>query len=247
MSEVQERRRIVACLDLLGGRVVKGVGFEGIRDRGDPVELAARYAAQGADELALLDIEGKPEERAGILGLVRTLSGQIDIPLLFGGGVSSLADAEALVEAGATRISVNSALVRDPSLLPSLARHLGPQRIVASIDAKWESAEARHRVYIQGGRRATGLDAVEWATMCVERGAGEILLTSIDRDGGREGFDLALIEAVARAVPVPVIASGGCGSPVHCGEAFRAGARAVLAAGILHDGSYGIQELRNAG
>lgn len=228
-------RRLVVCLDVKGGRVVKGVQFEGLRDVGDPVELARRYEAEGADELTFLDISASAEERDTLWELVRRTAEQLFIPLAVGGGVRTVDDVGRALRAGADKVSINSAAVANPALLTACAERFGAQCVVASIDAKRDGE--RWRVYTHGGRKPTDLDAVAWARECVARGAGEVLLTSIDRDGARTGYDLALTRAVSEAVDVPVIASGGAGSAAHVRDAFQeGGADAALVAGILHDG-----------
>ncbi|QVW65888.1 imidazole glycerol phosphate synthase subunit HisF [Myxococcus xanthus] len=228
-------RRLVVCLDVKGGRVVKGVQFEGLRDVGDPVELARRYEAEGADELTFLDISASAEERDTLWELVRRTAEQLFIPLAVGGGVRTVDDVGRALRAGADKVSINSAAVANPALLTACAERFGAQCVVASIDAKRDGD--RWRVYTHGGRKPTDLDAVAWARECVARGAGEVLLTSIDRDGARTGYDLALTRAVSEAVDVPVIASGGAGSAAHVRAAFQeGGADAALVAGILHDG-----------
>jgi cyclase len=240
------RPRVVVCLDVQGGRVVKGTRFEGLRDVGDPVELAARYEAEGADEIVYLDITASHEGRATLLDLVRRTAEVLFIPLTVGGGVREVTDIGPLLRAGADKISVNTAAVRDPSLLAEGARRFGSQCIVASVDAAREpDGSWRHRTH--GGRTATGLDAVAWAERCADLGAGEILLTSIDRDGGREGYDIELTRAVTDRVAVPVVASGGAGEAAHLRDAFdRGGASAALVAGILHDGETTVADLKTA-
>ena len=228
-------RRLVVCLDVKGGRVVKGVQFEGLRDVGDPVELARRYEAEGADEVTFLDISASAEERETLWELVQRTAEQLFIPLAVGGGVRTVEDVGRALRAGADKVSINSAAVAQPALLTACAERFGSQCVVASIDAKREGE--RWRVYTHGGRKPTDLDAVAWARECVARGAGELLLTSIDRDGARQGYDLALTRAVSDVVDVPVIASGGAGSAEHIQHAFQqGGADAALVAGILHDG-----------
>ncbi|AKQ65764.1 Imidazole glycerol phosphate synthase cyclase subunit [Myxococcus hansupus] len=228
-------RRLVVCLDVKGGRVVKGVRFEGLRDVGDPVELARRYEAEGADEVTFLDISASAEERETLWELVQRTAEQLFIPLAVGGGVRTVEDVGRALRAGADKVSINSAAVAQPSLLTACAERFGSQCVVASIDAKREGE--RWRVYTHGGKKPTDLDAVAWARECVARGAGEVLLTSIDRDGARQGYDLALTRAVSDVVDVPVIASGGAGSAGHVRDAFQVGgADAALVAGILHDG-----------
>lgn len=229
------RRRVIVCLDVRDGRVVKGTKFVNLRDVGDPVELATRYEAEGADEITFLDISASAEERATLLDVARRTAERLFIPLTIGGGIRDVDDVGRALRAGADKVSINSAGVRDPRIFTRGAERFGAQCIVASIDAKrrghsWE-------VYVKGGREATGLDAVEWARSCVAHGAGEVLLTSIDRDGARTGYDLELTAAVASAVDVPVIASGGAGEVAHVPEVLvRTGADAALVAGILHDG-----------
>lgn len=240
------RPRVVVCLDVKDGRVVKGVRFQGLRDIGDPVELAARYEAEGADEIVYLDISASHEGRGTLLDLVRRTAEVLFIPLTVGGGVRSVDDIGPLLRAGADKISVNSAAVADPSLLTGGARLYGAQCIVASIDAARES-DGTWRHWTHGGRTRTELDAVEWAARCVELGAGEILLTSIDRDGARIGYDLDLTRAVADRVSVPVVASGGAGEAAHLRDAFVDGhASAALVAGILHEGLTTVGELKTA-
>ncbi len=237
-------RRIIPCLDVTAGRVVKGVQFEDLRDAGDPVELATRYDAAGADEIVFLDITASAEGRETMVDVVRATARQVFIPLTVGGGVRTSDDAYRLLRAGADKVSFNSAAVARPELLSECARRFGSQCVVLAIDARrrpvggWE-------VYTQGGRRPTGLDAVDWAVRGVELGAGEILLTSMDADGTRAGYDLALTAAVAGAVPVPVIASGGAGHLDDLYQALTVGrAQAVLAASIFHYGQYTIAEAK---
>jgi cyclase len=238
-------RRVIACLDVQGGRVVKGVRFESLRDVGDPVELAVRYEAQGADEIVFLDISASAEERATLLDLARRTAERLFIPLTIGGGIRSVEDAARALRAGADKVSVNSAAVARPEILTEAAAIFGRQCVVASIDAARDGDG--WRVHTHGGRTPTDLDAVAWARECVERGAGEILLTSIDRDGARSGYDLELTRAVSSAVAVPVIASGGGGASEHLLDAIRdAGADAVLIAGILHDGVTTIGAIKRA-
>lgn len=238
-------KRLIACLDVRDGRVVKGVRFEALRDVGDPVALAMRYEAEGADEVVFLDITATQEARGTLLALARRTAERLFIPLTVGGGIRSADDVGEALRAGADKVCVNSAAVRRPALLTEAALRFGAQCVVASIDAK--RAGAAWRVHIRGGAEATVLDAVEWARECERRGAGEILLTSIDRDGGRDGFDLALTRAVVDAVHVPVIASGGAGAPAHARDAITVGgADAVLVAGILHDGATSVSELKVA-
>ena len=238
-------RRLIACLDVRGGRVVKGVQFVGLRDVGDPVELAARYEAEGADEIVYLDIVASAEERATLLDLARRTAERLFIPLTIGGGIRTVDDIAAALRAGADKVGLNSAAVQRPEVLSEGADRFGAQCIVASIDAKWE--DGRFRVYTHGGRTPTNLEAVAWAAECAQRGAGEILLTSIDRDGARDGYHLDLTRAVADAVSVPVIASGGAGSAAHVCDALTiGGADAALVAGILHDGQVTVADLKRA-
>ena len=238
-------RRLVVCLDVQEGRVVKGVNFTGLRDVGDPVALAERYEEEGADEIVFLDISATAEGRATLLDVVRRTAERLFIPLTVGGGIRSVEEMGAALRAGADKVAVNSAAVRDPALLTRGAERFGAQCVVASIDARWEGDA--YRVVVAGGRTPTGLDAVAWARECAARGAGEILLTSIDRDGRRDGYDLALTRAVADAVTVPVVASGGAGAAAHCCAAIReGGADAALVAGILHDGVTTARALKDA-
>jgi cyclase len=228
-------RRLIVCLDVRLGRVVKGVQFEGLRDVGDPVELAERYERAGADEIVFLDIAATHEERGTLLDLARRTAERLFIPLTIGGGIRTVDDMAAALRAGADKVGVNSAAVRRPEIMTEGAMRFGAQSIVASIDAKRDGNS--WRVYTSGARVRTELDAVDWARECVARGAGEILLTSIDRDGARTGYDLELTRAVSDAVHVPVIASGGAGSAAHVRDAILEGhADAALVAGIVHDG-----------
>jgi cyclase len=230
-------RRLIVCLDVKGGRVVKGTQFVNLRDVGDPVELAARYESEGADEVTFLDISASSEERATLLDVARRTAERLFVPLTIGGGVRTADDVGRALRAGADKVSINSAAVERPEVLTESAWRFGSQCVVASIDAKWDDAAGIFRVYTKGGRQPTDLDAVAWAHECVRRGAGEVLLTSIDRDGARTGYDLPLTRAVADAVDVPVIASGGAGNAAHVCEAIVDGhADAALVAGILHDG-----------
>lgn len=237
-------RRIIVCLDVQGGRVVKGTSFVNLRDVGDPVALATRYEAEGADEIVFLDIAASAEERATLFDVARRTAEQLFVPLTIGGGIRSASDVGLALRAGADKVGINSAAVRKPEVLTESADRFGSQCVVASIDAKREGDG--WRVYVKGGRERTSLDAVAWAEECVARGAGEILLTSIDRDGARTGYDVALTRAVSRAVNVPVIASGGAGSAAHVREALDAGADAALLAGILHDGVTTVREVKRA-
>lgn len=228
-------RRVVVCLDVKGGRVVKGTQFVGLRDVGDPVALATRYEREGADEIVFLDISASAEERGTLLAVARRTAEQLFVPLTIGGGVRTADDVGLALRSGADKVSINSAAVARPAVLTESAERFGSQCVVASIDARRDGE--RWRVYVKGGREPTPLDAVEWAAECVRRGAGEILLTSIDRDGARTGYDVALTRAVADVVPVPVVASGGAGSAAHvCEVLVDAHADAALLAGILHDG-----------
>lgn len=229
-------RRVIVCLDVKGARVVKGVQFEGLRDVGDPVTLSERYEAEGADEITFLDISASAEERDTLLDVARRTAERLFIPLTIGGGIRTADDVARALRAGADKVSVNSAAVTRPAVLTEAAERFGAQCVVASIDAK-RGADGRWRVWVKGGREETSLEAVAWAQECAERGAGEILLTSISQDGARTGYDLALTKAVADAVRVPVIASGGAGQASHLVDAVVDGhADAVLVAGILHDG-----------
>jgi cyclase len=236
-------KRVIPCLDVDAGRVVKGTNFVDIRDAGDPVELAERYDAEGADELVFLDITATHEKRDTIVELARRTADNVFIPFTIGGGIRSVADAQAVLDAGADKVSVNSAAVARPELIDELAAHFGAQCVVLAIDAKASAADA-WEVFVAGGRTPTGRDAVAWAREGVERGAGEILLTSMDRDGTTDGYDLALTSAVARAVGVPVIASGGAGELDHLVEALEAGADAALCASIFHYGKYRVAEAK---
>ena len=238
-------RRLIVCLDVQEGRVVKGVNFTGLRDVGDPVALATRYETEGADEIVFLDISATAEGRATLLEVGRRTAERLFIPLTIGGGIRTVEEMGAALRAGADKVAVNSAAVKDPALITRGAERFGSQCVVASIDARWDGA--RYEVVVAGGRTPTGLEAVAWARECAARGAGEILLTSIDRDGRRDGYDLALTRAVAGAVDVPVIASGGAGAAAHLCEAITEGAAdAVLVAGILHDGVTTVRALKEA-
>lgn len=237
-------RRILVCLDVQGGRVVKGTGFVNLRDVGDPVALATRYEAEGADEVVFLDIAASAEERATLLDVARRTAERLFVPLTLGGGIRSADDVGLALRAGADKVSINSAAVRRPAVMTEAAERFGAQCVVASIDAKRDGDT--WRVYVKGGRERTELDAVAWAQECVARGAGEILLTSIDRDGARTGYDVELTRAVARAVTVPVVASGGAGSAADVCEALEAGAEAALLAGILHDGVTTVHAIKRA-
>jgi cyclase len=237
--------RVIPCLDVDAGRVVKGVRFVGLRDAGDPVELAARYDAEGADEVVFLDITASSDDRATMVDVVRRTADQVFIPLTVGGGVREVDDARDLLRAGADKVGVNSAAVARSDLVTELATEFGSQCVVVAIDAR--QAAAGWEVYTHGGRKPTGLDAVSWAAEVAALGAGEILLTSMDRDGTRDGFDLRLTRAVVDAVPVPVIASGGVGDLHHLVEgAVEGGADAVLAASIFHFGEHTVAEAKAA-
>ena len=236
-------RRIVPCLDVKDGRVVKGVRFVDLRDAGDPVESALRYDREGADEVTFLDISASHEGRGTLLDIVTRTAEALTVPLTVGGGVRSVADARALLLAGADKIAVNSAALADPSLIDAIAGAFGNQALVVAIDAR--RLEARFEVYTHGGRRAAGRDAIAWAVEAAQRGAGEILLTSMDRDGTRDGYDLGLTRAVSDAVPVPVIASGGVGTLSHFAEGVLEGrADAVLAASVFHDGVFSVRAVK---
>lgn len=232
------KKRLIPCLDVAGGRVVKGVRFERLRDVGDPVELAARYAGVGADELVFLDVTATIEGRAPLLELVDRAAETLDIPFTVGGGVRGTADARALLRAGADKVAVNRAAFEEPALLTELAEEFGSQAVVCAIDARGGE------VVTHGGRMARGADAVSWAREAVVRGAGELLLTSIEADGTRTGYDLELTAAVAAAVQTPVIASGGAGKATHLADAFAAGAEAALVASIVHERPERVRELK---
>lgn len=238
-------RRVVVCLDVKAGRVVKGTRFVNLRDVGDPVELAARYEQEGADEIVFLDISASAEERGTLLDVARRTAERLFVPLTIGGGVRSADDVGRALRAGADKVSINSAAVARPEVLTESAARFGSQCVVASIDAK--RGANGWRVYVKGGREETGLDAVAWAVECVRRGAGEILLTSIDRDGARTGYELELTRAVADMVDVPVVASGGAGTAAHVCEVLARGhADAALLAGILHDGVTTVSAVKQA-
>jgi imidazole glycerol-phosphate synthase subunit HisF len=235
-------RRIIPCLDVAGGRVVKGVHFTALRDAGDPVEQATRYDAEGADELVFLDISASPEARETTLEMVGRVADALFIPFTVGGGIRAVADAGATLRAGADKISVNTAAVRDPSLVSRLAESFGSQCVVAAVDVR--RSEGRLAVVVNGGREQTALDAIDWIRRLEALGAGEILLTSMDRDGTGEGYDLALVRLAADAVSIPVIASGGAGKLEHLAEAIEAGAHGVLAATIFHYQGSSLPEAR---
>jgi cyclase len=241
--------RVIPCLDVTGGRVVKGVNFVGLRDAGDPVELAARYDAEGADELVFLDITASSDGRDTMVDVVMRTAEQVFIPFTVGGGIRSVGDARTMLRAGADKVSVNTAAVQRPELIGEIAAEFGSQCVVCAIDAKRRPADqgGGFEVYLHGGRTPTGIDALGWATRAVALGAGEILLTSMDRDGTKEGFDLALTRAVVDSVGVPVIASGGVGTLDHLVEGVVAGgATGVLAASIFHFGEFSITQAEQA-
>src|SRR3954469_15028191 len=244
-------KRVIPCLDVDDGRVVKGTNFVGLRDAGDPVELAERYDAEGADELVFLDITATHEKRDTIVDLARRTADNVFIPFTIGGGIRSVRDAQAVLDAGADKVSVNSAAVARPDLIDELAAQFGAQCVVLAIDAKQiapgdgaAATGASWEVFVAGGRTPSGRNAVGWAREGVERGAGEVLLTSMDRDGTNDGYDIALTRAVSEAVPVPVIASGGAGELDHLVDALRAGADAALCASIFHYGHYRVAEAK---
>lgn len=237
--------RVIPCLDVTNGRVVKGVNFVDLRDAGDPVELAAKYDQQGADELVFLDITASSDGRETMIDVVSRTAEEVFIPFTVGGGIREVSDARAMLRAGADKVSVNTAAVQRPELISDIAAEFGAQCVVCAIDAKWNSEENRWKVFLHGGRTPTDLDAVQWAARAVELGAGEILLTSMDRDGTRDGFDIALTKAVSTAVSVPVIASGGVGTLDHLADGVvLGGATGVLAASIFHFGEHTIAEAK---
>ena len=236
-------KRIIPCMDVDAGRVVKGTRFIDIRDAGDPVELAAFYDAAGADEVIFLDITATSDKRSTAVELARRAADEVFVPFTVGGGVRSVADAQAVLDAGADKVGVNSAAVARPELLTEMAETFGAQCVVLSVDAI-RRADGTYETTVAGGRTRTGLDAVQWAREAVERGAGEILLNSLDRDGTKDGYDLDLLRAVSGAVAVPVIASSGVGTPRHMVEGIEAGADAVLAASIFHYGEYTVGQVR---
>jgi cyclase len=238
-------RRVVVCLDVQGGRVVKGTQFVDLRDVGDPVAHASRYEREGADEIVFLDISASAEARGTLLEVAQRTAERLFVPLTIGGGVRSADDVGRALRAGADKVSINSAAVSRPEVLTESAARFGAQCVVISIDAKREGDGKGWRVYVKGGRERTELEPVAWAAECVRRGAGEVLLTSIDRDGARTGYDVELTRAVAEAVDVPVVASGGAGSVAHVCEVLQQGrADAALVAGMLHDGSFTVRALK---
>jgi cyclase len=239
-------KRVIPCLDVDNGRVVKGTNFIGLRDAGDPVELAARYDAEGADELVFLDITATSDARDTVVALARRAADELFIPFTIGGGIRSVEDAQAVLDAGADKVAVNSAAVKDPNLINRLAAVFGAQCVVLAVDARRREDGSGYEVYVAGGRTPTGLDAIEWIKDGVARGAGEILLTSMDRDGTKDGYELPLVSAAAEAVGVPIIASGGVGELQHLVDGMNAGADAVLAASIFHFGQFTVGEAKQA-
>src|SRR6476661_9637975 len=238
-------RRVIPCLDVTDGRVVKGIEFVNLRDAGDPVELAAFYDREGADELVFLDITATSDKRGTVVELARRAADEVFVPFTIGGGVREVADAQAVLDAGADKVSINSAALARPELIDELAQVFGAQCVVLAIDAK-RRPDGTYEAYVAGGRTATGKDAVQWAREGVERGAGEILLTSMDRDGTQDGYELRLTNRIANAVDVPVIASGGAGHPQDLIDGLTVGADAVLCASIFHYGSHTIPEVKQA-
>ncbi|MHB1301258.1 MAG: imidazole glycerol phosphate synthase subunit HisF [Burkholderiales bacterium] len=237
-------KRIIPCLDVTGGRVVKGVNFVGLRDAGDPVEIARRYDEQGADELTFLDITASSDERGLILKIIEDVASQVFIPLTVGGGVRAVSDVRSLLNAGADKVSMNTSAVSNPDLVAEASSRFGSQCIVVAIDAK-KTGEKKWEVFTHGGRRQTGLDAIEWAVRMQQLGAGEILLTSMDRDGTKNGFDIELTRAVSDALDIPLIASGGVGNLAHLAQGVLEGhADAVLAASIFHYGEYTVRQAK---
>jgi cyclase len=237
-------RRIIPCLDIKNGRTVKGVNFEGLRDAGDPVELAKRYSEEGADELVFLDITATLEKRKTLKELVRKIAAEINIPFTVGGGIKTIEEIEELLKSGADKVSLNSSIVKNPDLINEASRNFGAQAVVAAVDAK--KTGNSWNVFIKGGTEDTGLDAIEWMQEVEQRGAGEILLTSMDRDGTKAGFDIELLKKVNEIVRIPVIASGGAGNIQHCIDAvLQANADAVLAASIFHFKEVEIKDLKD--
>ncbi|WP_297416816.1 imidazole glycerol phosphate synthase subunit HisF [Thermococcus sp.] len=235
-------KRIIAALDIKNGRVVKGIRFRNIRDAGDPVELARRYEREGIDEIVFLDITASHERRGILLELVRKIAGEIYVPFTVGGGIRTVEGIRDIIKGGADKVFLNTAAVENPEVVRKAASVVGSANLVVAIDAKWNGSY--WEVYTHGGRKARGMDAIEWARRVEELGAGEILLTSMDTDGTKEGFDIPLTRAVVEEVDIPVIASGGAGKPEHFYEAFKAGAEAALAASIFHYGEYTVGELK---
>jgi imidazoleglycerol phosphate synthase cyclase subunit len=238
--------RVIPCLDCKDGRVVKGVRFQGLRDAGSPPELAHHYEVQGADELVVLDVSATDEGRKTAYETVRLVRAQLSIPLTVGGGVRRIEDAGALLMAGADKVSINTAAVQRPQMLTEMARTFGAQCTILALDAARAATGGGWEVVVRSGKERTGIDAVQWARRAQELGAGEVLLTSWDRDGTRSGYDLELLTAISRAVTVPVIASGGAAHPAHLVEALQAGADAVLAASIFHDGDFTVGDVKKA-
>jgi len=241
-------KRIIPCLDVDNGRVVKGIKFLNIRDAGDPVEIAKRYDEQGADEIAFLDITASSDNRNTLINVVENVASQVFIPLTVGGGIRNISDIKNMLKAGADKVSINTAAVNNPSFVQQAAKQFGSQCIVVAIDAKqieYEDNKTKWEVYTHGGRNGTGLDAVEWAKKMADLGAGEILLTSMDKDGTKDGFDIELTKIISEAVSIPVIASGGVGNLEHLAEGILYGkADAVLAASIFHFGEYSITDVK---
>jgi imidazole glycerol-phosphate synthase subunit HisF len=238
-------KRIIACLDVDNGRVVKGIRFENLRDAGDPAELAKAHSESGADEIVLLDISAASQQRTTLLETVRRAASQLFIPFTVGGGIRALEDAAAVFSAGADKISINSAALADPTLISHIADRFGSQAVVVAIDAKRRETPQKWEAFTHGGRRATGRDAIEWAREAESRGAGEILLTSMDRDGTASGFDCKLTQAVAGTIRIPVVASGGAGKPEHFVDVFNEGhADAALAASVFHYGFSRVADLK---
>lgn len=235
-------KRIIAALDIKEGRVVKGIKFQNIRDAGDPIELAKRYEEEGIDEIVFLDITASYEKRQILLDLVKRIAEEIYVPFTVGGGIKSVEEIREIIKSGADKVFLNTAAVDNPTLISEVAKVVGSANLVIAIDAKWNGKF--WEVYTHGGRKARGIDAVEWAKEVESLGAGEILLTSMDTDGTQEGFDIPLTKAIVEAVDIPVIASGGAGSPEHFYEAFKIGASAALAASIFHYGKYTVKELK---
>lgn len=237
-------KRIIPCLDVKDGRVVKGVNFVNLRDAGDPVEIAKKYSDEGADEICFLDITASHEERDTMIDVVERTAGEVFVPLTVGGGIRTLEDVRQLLLAGADKVSINTAAVKDPEFVRKAAERFGSQCIVVAIDAR-EVSEGKWEVYTHGGRKPAGIDAIEWAKKMESNGAGEILLTSMDKDGTKSGYDIPLTRAVSRAVSIPVIASGGAGSPEHLADGVKYGeADAVLVASIFHYGEHSISDAK---